>query len=115
MIHGDGTQSYDFVHVEDVARANVLALKAEVSDAFFNVGCGKPTTIKELVQRLLALSNSKLEPEFHPQEHIFVSHRLGSTANAEKQLGFKAKISLDAGLRTVVEWRDRDKQYKQVA
>src|SRR5262249_354275 len=87
VIHGDGSQSYDFVHVEDVARANVLALKAEASDEFFNVGRGEPTTIIELVRMLLELSGSKLEPEFHHQEHIFVSHRLGSTEKAEKLLG----------------------------
>ena len=115
VIHGDGTQSYDFVHVEDVARANVLALKAEASDEFFNVGCGEPTTIRELVKALLDLSGSKLEPEFHHQEHIFVSHRLGSTQKAEKLLGFKASIPLDAGLRSVVAWRKQDQRHKQVA
>jgi UDP-glucose 4-epimerase len=115
VIHGDGAQSYDFVHVEDVARANVLALKAEASDEFFNVGCGEPTTIRELVQALLDLAGSKLEPEFHPQEHIFVTHRLGSTEKAEKLLGFKARIALAEGLRSVVEWRRRDQHARQAA
>jgi UDP-glucose 4-epimerase len=115
VIHGDGSQSYDFVHVEDVARANVLSLKAEASDEFFNVGRGEPTTIIELVRMLLELSGSKLEPEFHHQEHIFVSHRLGSTEKAEKLLGFKAGIPLDKGLRSVVEWRRQDQRHKQVA
>src|SRR5205807_1976155 len=115
VIHGDGSQSYDFVHVEDVARCNVLAMKSSANDAFFNVGCGRPTTIKDLVQQLCELTGSKLQPEFHPQEHIFVTHRLGSTENAEKELGFKAHIRLEDGLRSVVEWRARDKAFKQVA
>jgi UDP-glucose 4-epimerase len=110
QIHGDGSQAYDFVHVEDVARANILALKAKVSDEFFNVGKGTKTTINELVDKLLRLTGSSLRPEYHPQEHIFVTHRLGSTEKAEKLLGFQASIPLDEGLASVVRWRQQDQQ-----
>jgi nucleoside-diphosphate-sugar epimerase len=110
VIHGDGSQSYDFIHVEDVARANVLALKSGASDEFFNVGAGTRTTINELVQMLLRLKRSRLAPEYRPQEHIFVTHRLGSTDKAERLLGFKAALPLEDGLRSVVEWRTRDQQ-----
>ena len=48
-IFGDGSQAYDFVHVDDVARANILALKSDATDAFYNVGTGVKTTINELV------------------------------------------------------------------
>jgi UDP-glucose 4-epimerase len=115
VIHGDGSQAYDFVHVEDVARANVLALKAQCSDEFFNVGRGEKTTIRELVGKLLELTGARLEPEYHPQEHIFVTHRLGSTEKAERLLGFKAQVPLDQGLRSVVEWRRQDKRRVQAA
>src|SRR5579864_7424018 len=71
IIHGDGSQAYDFIHVEDVARCNILAMKSTVTDEFFNVGKGTKTTINELVQKLLAITGSKLKPEYHPQEHIF--------------------------------------------
>lgn len=108
VIHGDGSQAYDFVHVEDVARCNILALKAQVSDEFFNVGKGTKTTINELVQKLLKLTGSSLQPEYHPQEHIFVTHRLGSTEKAENLIGFKATKELDEGLKSVVEWRRID-------
>jgi UDP-glucose 4-epimerase len=108
MIHGDGSQAYDFIHVEDVARCNILSMKSDVSDEFFNVGKGTKTTINELVQKLLVLTGSKLQPEYLPQEHIFVTHRLGSTDKAEKLLGFKADKDLDAGLQSVIEWRKRD-------
>ena len=110
VIHGDGSQSYDFIHVTDVARANILALKAEASDEFFNVGSGTKTTINELVEKLLALTGSKLKPEYHPQEHIFVTHRVGCTKKAEDLLGFRYTVPLDAGLRSVVDWRNSDKQ-----
>jgi len=111
VIHGDGSQAYDFVHVEDVARCNILAMKnPQVTDEFFNVGKGTKTTINELVQKLLKITGSSVQPEYHPQEHIFVTHRLGSTDKAEKLLGFKATKDLDEGLRSVVAWRRQDQQ-----
>ena len=114
VIHGDGSQTYDFIHVTDVARCNVLALKADgASDEFFNVGMGTKTTINELVQKLLALTGSHLKPEYHPQQHIFVTHRIGSTDKAEKLLGFRAKMQLDEGLKSVVDWRMKDSNWKQ--
>jgi UDP-glucose 4-epimerase len=115
VIHGDGSQAYDFVHVEDVARCNILAMKGQVSDEFFNVGKGTKTTINELVHKLLKIAGSRLQPEYQPQEHIFVTHRLGSTEKAEKLLGFRAVKNLDDGLRSVVEWRKKDKEHKQAA
>lgn len=116
VIHGDGSQAYDFVHVEDVARCNILAMKAShVTDEFFNVGKGTKTTINELVEKLLKLTGSTLRPEYHPQEHIFVTHRLGSTDKATKLLGFRAVKELDDGLRSVVEWRQSDRSGKQAA
>jgi UDP-glucose 4-epimerase len=115
VIHGDGSQAYDFVHVEDVARCNILAMKSQVSDEFFNVGKGTKTTINELVHKLLKIAGSRLQPEYQPQERIFVTHRLGSTEKAEKLLGFRAVKDLDDGLRSVVEWRKKDKQHRQAA
>jgi UDP-glucose 4-epimerase len=106
-IHGDGSQAYDFVHVHDVARANVLAMAATASDAAYNVCTGTRTTISELVERLLTLTDAELEPEFLPQERIFVTERVGSPEAAARDLGFRATISLDDGLRTVVETAGR--------
>ncbi len=74
VIFGDGSQSYDFIHVVDVARANVLAMQAEASDEFFNIGMGVRTTINELVEHLLELTGSNLKPEYRPQEQMFVPH-----------------------------------------
>jgi UDP-glucose 4-epimerase len=110
IIFGDGSQAYDFVHVDDVARANVLALKSSATDEFFNVGMGVKTTIDELVQMLLQITGSSLKPEYKPQEQMFVTHRVGSTDKAEKLLGFRATTSLEEGLRSVVEWRQQDQQ-----
>ena len=67
VIFGDGSQTYDFVHVVDVARANVLALESDATDELFNVGMGVKTTINELVSRLLEITGSELEPEYRPR------------------------------------------------
>jgi UDP-glucose 4-epimerase len=110
IIFGDGSQSYDFVHVHDVARANILALKSDATDEFFNIGMGIKTSINELVHLLLDITGSDLRPEYRPQEQMFVTHRVGSTEKADQMFGFQAKIPLDEGLRSVVEWRLRDQQ-----
>lgn len=111
IIFGDGSQSYDFIHVDDVARANILALKSKATDEFFNIGMGVKTSINELVHLLLDITGSDLQPEYRPQEEMFVTHRVGSTEKAERMLGFRARIPLDQGLRSVVEWRRRDQQW----
>jgi UDP-glucose 4-epimerase len=104
-IFGDGSQAYDFVHVADVARANIAALESDVADRFYNVGTGVQTTITELVTRLIALTGSSIEPEYLPQEQMFVTNRVGDTTLSREELGFVANIDLDEGLRTVVKWR----------
>jgi len=110
IIFGDGSQTYDFIHVGDIARANILAMKANATDENFNIGMGVPTTINELVTMLLELSGSDLEPEYKPEEQSFVTERLGSTEKAEELLGFRAQVPLEEGLASVIEWRKQDQQ-----
>lgn len=105
VIFGDGSQMYDFIYVRDVAKANVLGIKADCEDEFFNIGMGVGTTINELVDMLLELMGSNLKPEYKPQAQSFVTHRIGSTEKAETLISFKAQTSLLEGLRRVVEWR----------
>jgi UDP-glucose 4-epimerase len=109
VIHGDGSQVFDFVHVDDVARANVLALRSGATDVALNVGIGVPTTINELVGLLLESTGSELTPRYEPQEQMFVTHRVGSTEEAVRLLGFRATVGLEDGLRSVVEWRERER------
>ncbi len=110
IIYGDGAQAYDFVHVSDVARANLLALKSSATDDCFNVGTGAKTDINDLVDRLIRLTGSELTPEYRPQQEMFVTQRIGSTEKAEQLLGFRAAVSLDDGLQSVVEWRTEDQR-----
>ena len=107
VIFGDGSQAYDFVHVTDVARANVLAMTSNRADVFYNVGIGVKTTINELVHDLLELTGSPLRPEYR-DEQMFVTNRVGSTARAADEIGFVARVPLRQGLQSVIDWRRSD-------
>ncbi len=111
-INGDGSQAYDFVTAEDVARCNVLAMQANTSDQFYNVGTGVQTTIKELCGEILRITGSTLEVRFKPysQEDArrLVQNRIGSAVKAEKELNFRYQQSLPEGLTRLFAWRNRD-------
>jgi UDP-glucose 4-epimerase len=106
-IFGDGQGSMDFVYVEDVARANILAAKSDIVDEVFNVAGGAETTLLGLLQALLKVTgHSDVQPEFLPENKVNpVPRRLADTSKAEKQLGFLAQVGLEEGLRRLVEWR----------
>lgn len=105
LILGDGNQTMDFVHVDDVAEANVLALESDVSDEVFNVGSGVETSLRELAATLSRVMGADLAPEFGPERSVNpVSRRLADPRKAERVLGFRARTPLDAGLRTLVDW-----------
>jgi UDP-glucose 4-epimerase len=108
VVYGDGSQQYDFIYVGDVARANVLAMQAEASGQNYNVGRGIGTSIKELTELLLKLTNSDLKIEYHPAGQTFVTNRIGSVDAAERDLGFRWQVDLEEGMRRLIEWRRAD-------
>ena len=104
-IFGDGSDTMDFVHVEDVARANVLAAESAETDAVFNVATGVETSLNELADTLLRVMGSPVRPEYAPPRKVNpVSRRLASIEAARDRLGFRANISLEDGLRSLVGW-----------
>lgn len=109
VINGDGTQAYDFIDVEDAARCNVLALQADVTDEFYNVGSGVQTSIKELCDLILELKQSSLKVTYKPYSaddaRRMVQNRIGCPKKAEKDLGFKYTYSLREGLERLIAWR----------
>lgn len=107
-VFGDGSQAYDFIHVVDIARANVCALKAEVPFGFYNVGRGIKTSIKELAGVLLRLTGSNLELQYDPAGQTFVTNRVGDPVKAERDLGFKWTIDLEEGMKSLIEWRNNN-------
>lgn len=112
-INGDGTQAYDFIYVEDVARANVLALRSESTDEFYNVGSGVQTSISELCELILTLKESDLEVTYRPYSEDdarrMVQNRIGCPKKASKDLAFDYTYSLEQGLLKLIEWRNEAK------
>ena len=105
LILGDGTQTMDFVYIEDVARSNILALQSDVSDDVFNVARGQETSLNDLAKVFLKVMDSDLQPEYGPERSVNpVSRRLADTTKAERLLGFKAQVGLDEGLLKLVNW-----------
>jgi UDP-glucose 4-epimerase len=107
-IFGDGSQSMDFVYVDDVARANVAGLVSDVTDEVFNVGTGIQTSLKELCYLLLKVTGSSLEPLYVEARKVNnVQTRRAAVGKAEQMLDFKAQTNLEDGLRSLVQWRDQ--------
>ena len=109
VINGDGSQAYDFIYVEDVARCNVAALKSNVNFGMYNVGTEVQTSIKELCDLILDMKKSELKVQYKPYSsddaRSLVQNRIGSRLKAEKELGFLYKFSLRDGMQKLIDWR----------
>lgn len=111
LIFGDGSQAMDFVFVEDVARANLLAAQSDVNDDVFNLGTGVQTSLKELCALVLKLTGSSLQPEHRaPRSVGNVQVRRAGIEKAARILDFRAKVSLEEGLRELIRWRHAAKK-----
>ena len=105
LILGDGTQTMDFVYVDDIARANILAAEADITDAAFNIASGTETSLNELAAAMLRVMGSSLQPEYGPARSInAVPRRLADIEAARIELGFVAEVDLEEGLRRLVDW-----------
>jgi UDP-glucose 4-epimerase len=105
LILGDGSQTMDFIYIGDVARANVLAAGAPVTDEVFNVASGTETSLLELARLLIEVMGADVSVEHGPERSVNkVPRRLADTTLARERLGFEAEIDLAEGLRRLVEW-----------
>ena len=110
LILGDGNQTMDFVYIDDVARANVLALDTDLGDDVFNVASGTETSLNDLAAALLKVMDSSLRPEYGPERGVNpVPRRLADTTKAARLLGFKSQVGLEDGLARLVEWWQHSK------
>ncbi|MDN5857133.1 MAG: NAD-dependent epimerase/dehydratase family protein [Pseudonocardia sp.] len=105
LIFGDGLATMDFVHVHDIASANVLAAQADVTDDVFNIASATETSLADLAADLLAVMGSDLEPEHGPARTVnAVPRRLADISHAADKLGWTPRIDLKQGLKGLVEW-----------
>lgn len=109
IINGDGSQSYDFIYVEDVAKANIKSLLCESDFGMYNVGTEIQTSIKDLCELILELKDSNLKIKYIPYSEddarAMVKNRIGSRLKAEQELGFRYKYELCEGLQKLIDWR----------
>lgn len=105
LIFGDGAQTMDFVHVHDIARANILAAKADVSDRVYNIASATETSLLDLAKALLIAMDSDLVPEHGSERAVNgVTRRLADISAAAQDLGWRPQLGLDEGLRELVAW-----------
>jgi UDP-glucose 4-epimerase len=113
-IMGDGSEAFDFVAVEDCATANICAAQATAADRFYNVGTGVRTSLKELAERLCHITGCNQPIQYVPRSNAtLVRNRIGAPEKAANEIGFRAKIDLDDGLRRLIAWRDADRRNSQ--
>lgn len=108
-ISGDGSEVHDYVHVADVARANVMAMASDVTGEIFNIGSGVSTDLKRLVAILQDITGSDLAPEFVDAGGA-VKSTSGSVLDfcidkARKMLGWEPQVAIEDGIRRLIEWR----------
>jgi len=107
-IQGTGNESYDFVYVEDCAKANILAMKSNKKNIFLNVGTGKRTSLKKLAETILQLKKVKNKIKYIKSKNkTIVKNRIGSTKKAKKEIKYEFSVNLKEGLRKTIEWKDK--------
>jgi len=106
VLTGDGTQAFDFVHIEDCARANSLALASNASGAALNVGSGEAASLNEVVATMRELLGVDVEPRYQG-EPTSAPPRVGEVAGARDLISFEPTISLREGLATVLDELER--------
>jgi nucleoside-diphosphate-sugar epimerase len=105
VILGDGSQTMDFVFVDDVARANTMAASSSITDDAINIASGVETSLTELAETLGRVMEVDLPPKYAPARKATpVWRRLADTEKARRRLGFRAHVSLEEGLRQLVKW-----------
>ena len=105
-IMGDGSEAFDFIAVEDCAKANICAMQSHATDDFYNVGTGIRTSLKELAEKIVALTGCNQPIQYAPRSQAtLVRNRIGSAVKASEEINFTADINVDDGLRKLIEWR----------
>jgi UDP-glucose 4-epimerase len=111
LIFGDGKQTMDFVYAEDIARANIAAADANISDEVFNVASGTETSLNDLAHMLLRVMGSNAAIEYGPERKVNpVPRRLAEISKAREMLGFQTTVSMEEGLRRLVSWWRAERQ-----
>lgn len=109
FIYEDGLQSRDFVHVSDIVQANLLALeRADMNYEMFNVGTGRPVTIREIAELLIRRYKKTLQPELAGKFRAGdIRHCVADISKIARH-GFRPRVELDQGMDELVSWGERE-------
>ncbi len=97
-IFGDGSQTMDLIHADDIARANMMGMESKVTGEFFNVGSGKETTVVELAETMMNIMNKKVQIIYKDDDSQKVKNRRSSVSKINTLLGFVPKVNVKDGL-----------------
>lgn len=104
-VHGDGSQTRDFVHVADVVRANLMAAMTDRTGESYNVGTGTETSVLDLANRVRDLAGSNSDIVHEDTRDSDIDRSRADTRRAAGELGFTATVPLDSGLHDLIEWK----------
>lgn len=104
IIYGDGKQTRDFVYVKDVVHANILAVKSDIPDGVFNVGCERIISINELAELIIEITGSKSRIVFRPERLGDIKHSIASIVETKDALGYEPQFELIDGLKLTIEY-----------
>ena len=104
VLHSDGSQTRDYVFLDDVVNAMVAAATApDIERLVINIGSGEETSVRELANQVIRITNSKAEVVYNPRTEPGVSRMCADLTLAREKLGYRPRISLLEGLRLTLE------------
>ena len=104
-IYGDGQQSRDFTHVDNVVEANLLAARAEQTKGqVINIACGRAVTVNEIIEMINNNLGKNVKPIYTDSRPGDVKHSLADITAAQNLIGFKPVISFEQGLHQAIDW-----------
>ncbi len=105
IIYGDGTQTRDFIYVDDVVRANILAATSNNSiGKTYNIASGKSISVNDLIKIFSEITGKKIQPKYMPPREGDILHSLADVSLVEHDLNFKAETSIKEGISKTLEW-----------
>ncbi len=106
-VNGDGKNTLDLIYIDDVIKANFLAISQKANNEIFNIGSGHQTLVIDLLNKIQKLYNTNIKPKYKNKEIKLIKHRNVSTSKAKRVLGFKIDYDLNSGLKLLTNWYNK--------
>jgi len=103
-VYGDGEQSRDFTHVDDIVEANWLAFEKGLPGEVFNIGGGSRITLNGVIEIIMEIAGRELEIDYEAKQKGDVRHTMADMTKAKEKLGYKPKVLIQDGLKTEYDW-----------